>query len=195
VNDLLIEDSETARRIDDFSPNLRGTNSNVRQKMKTAIQKIIVLLALFEVGCISSEKTYSRDPVENAFSYANHANAELSASDSEFKSHVKTANPKDGHESNTIGPWLTTKTPRILFSYPPEFPKFATNSNTDVKVLVSITVTINGDVTNAVVEKTSDERFNSYALTAVRKWKFMPAIAQGKPVEFQIKVPVQFKNS
>lgn len=63
-----------------------------------------------------------------------------------------------------------------------------------VSGIVSITVTIDesGNVTKAVVAKSSHAGFEQAAIEAVSQWKFKPAKKSGQAVAVSVVLPVRF---
>ncbi|WP_081721988.1 energy transducer TonB [Geminisphaera colitermitum] len=78
---------------------------------------------------------------------------------------------------------------------PADYPPAAIRDGREADVLISCTVSVEGNVKDAVVERSSDSRFDSYALDAARKWYFRPALFQGRPVEFPVKIPMRFRRT
>lgn len=97
---------------------------------------------------------------------------------------------------------LLAATPAIAqtalpFDTPPKAVKtVAANkpSNAETAGLVSLLVTVNveGNVTESKVLKSSRPEFEGPAQEAVLKWKFTPALKDGKPIEAKIVVPIRF---
>lgn len=75
----------------------------------------------------------------------------------------------------------------------PEYPEAAKKAKLEGRVQVEFVVELDGHVTRAAVKKSTDERFNASALTAVQRWVFAPALAEGKPVASGMQTPVVFK--
>ena len=74
----------------------------------------------------------------------------------------------------------------------PEYPAAARAAKQEGTVVVEFAVEVDGHVSRARVKKTTDEQFNAPALGAVARWVFLPALADGKPVESGMQVPVLF---
>jgi beta-lactamase regulating signal transducer with metallopeptidase domain len=105
--------------------------------------------------------------------------------------------------------------PQIIKTVDPEYPKEALKAGIYCKLILKVLVDEKGDVKKAEVvdlatftskdekgEKSTSEAagnealykaFEQSVLTAVYKWKFKPATRDGNPVEFEVKVPVDFK--
>lgn len=77
---------------------------------------------------------------------------------------------------------------------PPAYPVAAREQHIGGKVMLLVDVDIHGNVAKAVVEKSRPEGvFDAAALEAVGKWKFTPAMKDGKAVAGRIRVPIDFE--
>jgi len=82
--------------------------------------------------------------------------------------------------------------PRIVKRVDPHFPptRFGKKKG---KIVLRFIVTKEGEVTEAsVIESGLKGSFDKYALEAVKKWQFKPAIKDGKPVDVVIIAPLKF---
>lgn len=62
------------------------------------------------------------------------------------------------------------------------------------RVLLKIVVTKEGKVRDPeVVESTPSDIFDKYALKTIMEYRFKPAMKDGKPVDFIVKLPMEFK--
>ncbi len=75
----------------------------------------------------------------------------------------------------------------------PEYPADLKRQGVTGLVMVTFTVTTQGNVENPVVERSPHPDFAREAVAAVRKWKFRPARQNGEPVEHKVTVPIQFR--
>lgn len=89
-------------------------------------------------------------------------------------------------ESKFDEPPMPTKT------VPPVYPADLKKEGVGGMVTMSITVDEKGNVSNAIVKKSTRPEFEQPAIDAVSKWKFEPAKKDGKPVQVQVVVPVKF---
>lgn len=81
--------------------------------------------------------------------------------------------------------------PSLVIRAEPPWP--ATESGTrDVVVLLEVIVGVDGDVASAEVADGVGEPFDAIALETVKKWRFEPARAAGRPVAARIRVPLRF---
>ena len=76
---------------------------------------------------------------------------------------------------------------------PPRYPAGAAAEKVTGKVVVIVDVAADGSVADARVEKSEPVGvFEDVTLEAVKKWKFEPALKDGKPVAGRVRVPVNF---
>ena len=80
--------------------------------------------------------------------------------------------------------------PSPLETPPAVYPKGEMRS---AEVVVLVTVDPNGQVAAAEVSEGAGAPFDQAALDAVKRWKFRPALREGKPVSARIKVPFRFE--
>ncbi|MFT3761190.1 MAG: TonB family protein [Pseudoxanthomonas sp.] len=78
-------------------------------------------------------------------------------------------------------------------THPPIYPADAMKNRVTGKVLVIVDVGADGSVTQAKIEKAEPAGvFDAAVLEAVGKWKFEPAVENGKPVAGRVRVPIDF---
>lgn len=76
----------------------------------------------------------------------------------------------------------------------PTYPPAAFRAGEEGTVVVRVDVDASGNPTSASVETSSRSRdLDRAAVEAVKKWRFEPAIKDGKPVASAANVPVEFK--
>ena len=77
----------------------------------------------------------------------------------------------------------------------PAYPKDALAQHINGKVVLLIDIDAQGNPTNVVVDKSEPAGvFDQASIDAARKWKFQPAVKDGRPVAGRISVPVQFES-
>lgn len=74
----------------------------------------------------------------------------------------------------------------------PSYPEQLKDAGVSGLVVVRVVVDDHGNVTNPVVEKSTNQAFNQAAIDAVAKWRFKPATQSGKPVSAKVAVPIKF---
>ncbi len=82
--------------------------------------------------------------------------------------------------------------PRAVYQPAPTYPAALRSRKIDGVVTVIFVVDASGRVANAKVEKSSDPAFDKPALDAVRKWKFEPAMKEGRKVSAKMRAPIRF---
>jgi TonB family protein len=76
---------------------------------------------------------------------------------------------------------------------PPVYPAAARKQGIGGNVMLLVDVDVHGNVAKAIVEKSQPEGvFDAAALEAVGKWKFTPAMKNGKAIAGRIRVPIDF---
>jgi TonB family protein len=88
---------------------------------------------------------------------------------------------------------LVVDGPALLAEWsPPAYPEEARAAKKESRVEVDLIVDEHGAVTEAQAADESDPLFVQPALDAVRRWKFKPALDEGKPVACGMTTPVVF---
>lgn len=80
---------------------------------------------------------------------------------------------------------------------PPDYPPQALRSGVEGSVSVRIEVDANGNATDVTVVERTGERsrdLDRAVISAVRNWRFEPAMKDGKAVAGAVVLPVQFKS-
>ena len=79
-------------------------------------------------------------------------------------------------------------------SNPPIYPVDVQKRGVTGMVVMIVDVAVDGSVSAAKIDRSAgDQRLDASALEAVKKWKFRPAMKNGKPVVSQARVPVDFR--
>ena len=89
-------------------------------------------------------------------------------------------------------PGLPDGPPKPLFGPTPEYPGKLAKAKLTGAVLVHCTVRANGAVADPVVKSATDPAFGEAALTAVRLWRFIPRIKNGRPTDTAVDLPLSF---
>jgi len=82
--------------------------------------------------------------------------------------------------------------PKAIYTPSPEFSEEARRKHVEGTVALRLTVSENGDVTDAVVTKGLGYGLDEKALEAVRRWKFEPPLKDGEPISTAVDVIVSF---
>jgi len=84
-------------------------------------------------------------------------------------------------------------TPPVLQQFvAPAYPKEAAAAHHGGTVVLWVVVEADGSVSEARVQQPAGEGLDEVAASAVRKWSFLPALKDGKPVAVQIWIPLSF---
>ena len=76
----------------------------------------------------------------------------------------------------------------------PGYPEAALERGTSGKVMLIVDVAIDGSVAAAKVERADPAGvFDASALETVKKWRFTPAMKDGKPVASRVRVPIEWR--
>jgi protein TonB len=83
--------------------------------------------------------------------------------------------------------------PRAVYQVPPNYPAELRGKKVEGVVTIIFVVDAEGKVANPRVEKSTDRAFEDPAVTAVRRWKFEPAVRAGQRVACKMRVPIRFE--
>ena len=103
-----------------------------------------------------------------------------------------------GNVTTKLAPGTRDATPdrpvEIKDAPPPAYPADALSRKQDGKVVLIVDVGVDGSVTKAQIDTSNPPTvFDAAALEAVRKWKFTPAMEQGKAVPGKVQIPITFE--
>lgn len=83
--------------------------------------------------------------------------------------------------------------PKLVKYYEPEYPESAQKAGLEGKVIVKVEVDERGRVSKALIIRSSGyEILDSAALEAVKKFKFEPAVENGRPIKSSLMIPFAF---
>ena len=74
-----------------------------------------------------------------------------------------------------------------------KFPEEAKKNNVQGKVLVNATIDKTGKVTKAAISQGIGSGCDEAAIKAIKKTKFKPAVKDGKKIECEVTIPIEFK--
>lgn len=84
--------------------------------------------------------------------------------------------------------------PSYRFSPKPEYPVIAKKRGYEGEIVIDVFVLENGNVGELKLFKASGYKvLDNSAISAVRKWKFIPGKDNGEPISTWVKVPISFK--
>lgn len=84
--------------------------------------------------------------------------------------------------------------PQPLIGPDPEFPEALRKKKVRGEAVVAIRITRQGVVADPEVVSATDPAFGEAALVAVRQWRFLPRVQEGRPVETKVNVPFVFET-
>lgn len=87
-----------------------------------------------------------------------------------------------------------TSEPLSFNSPPPVFPSSRSSEAVDVTVDVTFDVNLDGYVENVRTEGTPPVDFSAAATNAIRLWRFLPAVENGRAVMRTMRLPLRFRN-
>ncbi len=74
----------------------------------------------------------------------------------------------------------------------PEYPRALLKSGATGHVVIALRIGANGQTHDPKVVSATDPAFGEAALTAVRLWRFLPQVKDGRPVETTVNLPPDF---
>jgi len=87
---------------------------------------------------------------------------------------------------------VTNAAPTLFVGPGPEYPAALLKKNLVGHVVISLRIGANGRVYDPAVVSASDPAFGEAALTAVRLWRYLPRVEDGRPVETRASLPMDF---
>jgi protein TonB len=111
---------------------------------------------------------------------------------SENSKQIIDAYNKAAHTEPVCAENVCTTSPIILEMDLPKFPEDAWKSGKRGTAVLIFTVDEHGHVVDPDVEKASYPEFIAPSLEAIRKFRFEPAKANGKPVRTRLRIPFAF---
>ena len=135
-----------------------------------------------------NEKTFSGSPAENSTS-----------SDDGTLNGSGSGGPASGTDrqlgsGNGTGGFIAPYTDASLFQNPkPPYPAASRRLGEEGEVILSVSISADGRVNDARVKRSSGfARLDKSALDTVKKWRYIPARNNGRPVAFRYVQPVRF---
>ncbi len=103
-----------------------------------------------------------------------------------------------GLQSSTATEKTSAITEPVAANYlknpPPKYPRYARKRKQEGKVLLDVSVKTDGYPRNIVIAQSSGfDILDNAALSAVKRWKFLPARNGSAKVEANVKVPIEFR--
>ena len=82
--------------------------------------------------------------------------------------------------------------PKPFFGSTPAYPAALRQSRLKGEAVVTMRITAQGRVLDPVVDRASEPPFGEEALAAVRQWRFLPRVVDGRAVETRVSIPFVF---
>ena len=82
--------------------------------------------------------------------------------------------------------------PQLISSVKAVYPSEALATRQEATSVLSVTIGIDGSVTDATIAEIGGEQFDKAAIAAVRQWKFIPARRETEIVVSRIRIPFRF---
>jgi protein TonB len=84
---------------------------------------------------------------------------------------------------------------RAIVKPMPEIPEPLRRHDLDLVAVARFRVAVDGSAQVELIEPTSDPQLNRVLLEALRRWRFFPAIENGKPVAstIDIRIPISVR--
>ncbi len=80
--------------------------------------------------------------------------------------------------------------PRPLFGPGPRYPEALRQTGQTGEVLVAMTISPRGAVLDPLIERSTHPAFDEAVLAVLPKWRFVPRVEGGHPVETKVKLPM-----
>lgn len=101
--------------------------------------------------------------------------------------------PGSGDGPGIVSPGLGVSKPELILKTEPEYSEEARKAKYSGAVLLSIVVNADGTPTSIRIVKSLGMGLDEKAIEAVQKWRFKPAVSNGKPVRVRAAVEVNFR--
>lgn len=83
--------------------------------------------------------------------------------------------------------------PRPFMCPPPLYPAAALGTDAAGRATIAFEISPTGAVVDPVLKQASQPEFGNAALAAVREWRFLPRVKDGKPVASRVELPLDFR--
>jgi TonB family protein len=87
----------------------------------------------------------------------------------------------------------TDTPPELFVGTPPEYPPQLEQAKVSGRAVVRVHIQPNGTVGESAVADATDPAFGEAAIAAVREWRFLPKIKDGRPVAASVNIPLDFR--
>lgn len=100
---------------------------------------------------------------------------------------------KSSERSTKDSPNSRTTPPRAIYTPDPEYTVEARNKRIQGTVVLSITITASGRAENIRLKRSLYPGLDENAIEVMKKWKFQPAMKDGKPIDVNVGIEVNFR--
>ncbi|MDD2331210.1 MAG: energy transducer TonB [Candidatus Cloacimonetes bacterium] len=83
--------------------------------------------------------------------------------------------------------------PKLIGTINPEYPPFARSNGIQGRVILKVQIFKDGRVGDVTVLRTDSPLLNEAAIEAVKKAQFEPAKREGKPIDAEVYIPIDFR--
>ena len=139
------------------------------------------------------------EPIQETESIATADPVALEATN-EPKPQTEPSLPTNSTVGKVVDPQPVVEPPRFGAAYlhnpPPKYPPASRRLGEEGRVMLRVLVSADGASASVEVESSSGfDRLDKAAIDAVRKWQFIPAKRDKKPIDAHVIVPIQFTLS
>lgn len=89
---------------------------------------------------------------------------------------------------------ILVQSPQPLVYIRPFYPLSKRMEGIEGQVVLQFIIDRLGRVVNPTVSASTVPEFNEYAVAAARNWRFLPALAEGNPIDLEVSYPVDFAS-
>ncbi len=82
--------------------------------------------------------------------------------------------------------------PQLFVGPEPEYPDSLRKAGVKGQAIIAVRITAAGRVIDPAVKEATDPAFGEAALDAVRLWRFLPRVKNGRPVDSSAEIPFEF---
>lgn len=132
----------------------------------------------------SAESTSTDMPPPREFDFSGRSSNTLPSSPT---SSVKTGQPEAAPSTT-----MRVQMPELVEYYPPFYPIGDRMRGTEGRVLVGLFVTETGAVEKPEIITSTIPAYAQEVLKVASTWHFLPALHEGKPIRFPVRIPISF---
>jgi TonB family protein len=88
---------------------------------------------------------------------------------------------------------VTNASPQPFICPPPEYPPALLGKSASGSATIALSISPTGAVLDPMVKEATLPEFGESAIKAIRRWRFLPRVKDGKPVPTKVELPLFFK--